>query len=292
MQPHSGPEHTELSPDALAALIEDKVRQSGSSFYWGMRILEKKRRQAMYAVYAFCREVDDIADEDNMLPLERLRRLDVWRDEVSRIFSGEANHPIARALMEPARHYALRAEDLIAVIDGVAMDAELTVTRPDLATLDLYCDRVACAVGRLSVRVFGPFTPRCDDVAASLGRALQLTNILRDVEEDAGMGRLYLPDELLSAYGIKGEDPAFVLAHPALPLVRRDLAVMARRYFSDADTAMAACPKATMKPSRLMRATYGAILDKLEAGDWQMGIGRVRLPASLKLWYAVRHAIL
>jgi presqualene diphosphate synthase len=292
MHPHTGPEHTELGPEALAKLIEDKVRASGTSFYWGMRILEKTRRQAMYAVYAFCREVDDIADEDDIPPLERLRRLDVWRDEVGRIYTGEANHPIARALIQPARDYALNQADLIAVIDGVAMDAECAVTRPDLATLDLYCDRVACAVGRLSVRIFGPFTPRCDDVAAALGRALQLTNILRDVEEDAGMGRLYLPDELLSAYGIKGEDPVAILAHPALPLVRRDLAVMARRYFAEADAAMAECPKATMKPSLLMRATYRAILDKLEAGDWQLGRGRVRLPAGLKLWYAVRHALL
>jgi len=290
MQPHTGPE-PHSGADDLAQMIEDKVKQSGSSFYWGMRVLEKPRRQAMYAVYAFCREVDDIADEDGMHPSERLRRLEIWRQEVARIFEGGANHPIALALIGPARTYNLRREDLLAVIDGVAMDAEQTVTRPSLAILDLYVDRVACAVGRLSVRVFGPYTEQCDAVAASLGRALQLTNILRDVEEDAGMGRLYLPDELLANYGITGTDPAVVLAHPALPLVCRDLATLARRYFAEADWHMARCPRATMRPSRLMRSTYRAILDRLEANDWRMVGGRVRLPAALKLWYALRHAI-
>ena len=290
MQPHTGPEAQPGAED-LARLIEAKVRQSGSSFYWGMRVLEKPRRQAMYAVYAFCREVDDIADEEGMLPLERLRRLQVWRDEVDRIFDGGANHPVAVALTGPARTYDLRREDLLAVIDGVAMDAELAVTRPSLDVLGLYVDRVACAVGRLSVRVFGPYTPECDLVAAWLGRALQLTNILRDVEEDAGLNRLYLPDELLSLYGIEGTDPAAVLAHPALPLVCRDLAQLARRAFAQADWHMARCPRETMRPSRLMRATYRAILDRLEANQWRMVGCRVRLPAALKLWYAVRHSI-
>lgn len=292
MHPHSGPEPSQTGPDALARVIEERVRQSGSSFYWGMRVLEAPRRRAMYAVYAFCREIDDIADEEGMLPLERLRRLDAWRDEVGRIFSGGAEHPVARALTGPAAEYRLRPDDLLAVIDGCAMDAEAAVTRPSLAVLDLYCDRVACAVGRLSVRVFGPWTPRCDDVAAALGRALQLTNILRDVEEDAGIGRLYLPDELLSAYGIEGDDPAAVLAHPALPLVQRDLAVLARRAFAEADLAMAGCPRPTMRPAALMRSTYRAILDRLEAGGWRRGGGRVRLPVGLKLWYAVRHGLL
>ena len=292
MIPHSGPGPGDAGPDALADMIEAKVKASGSSFYWGMRVLEKPRRQAMYAVYAFCREVDDIADADDTLPLERLRRLNAWRDEVDRIYDGGANHPVARALVRPAAEYGLAREDLLAVIDGCAMDAEQTVTRPSLEVLDLYCDRVACAVGRLSVRVFGPWTPRCDDVAAALGRALQLTNILRDVEEDAGMGRLYLPDELLSAYGVAGTDPAAALAHPGLTLVQRDLAVLARRYFAEADAAMAECPRATMRPAKLMRSTYRAILDRLEAGDWRRGRGRVSLPVRLKLWYAVRHALL
>jgi len=290
MQPHTGPE-PQPGPDDLALLIEAKVKQSGSSFYWGMRVLEKPRRQAMYAVYAFCREVDDIADEGGMDPAERLRRLQIWREEVGRIYEGGANHPIAVALTGPARTYNLRREDLLAVIDGVAMDAEAVVTRPSLAVLDLYVDRVACAVGRLSVRVFGPYTEECDAVAAALGRALQLTNILRDVEEDAGMGRLYLPDELLSNYGITGTDPAAVLAHPGLPLVCRDLAALARRYFAEADWHMARCPRATMRPSRLMRSTYRAILDRLEANAWRMVGVRQRLPAALKLWYALRHAI-
>jgi phytoene synthase len=276
----------------LAALIEERVKRSGTSFYWGMRMLETSRRRAMYAIYAFCREVDDIADDEGLEAAERTRRLESWRGEVGRIYEGGATHPIAQALAVPAAAYGLARADLLAVIDGVAMDIGTEAIRPSMAVLDLYCDRVACAVGRLSVRVFGPWTPECDRVAAALGRALQLTNILRDVEEDAGMGRLYLPDELLSSYGIEGDDPARVLEHPALVLVQRDVAVLARRHFAEADAAMAACPRRTMRPAALMRATYGAILDRLEAGAWRRGAPRVGLPATLKLWYAVRHGLL
>ncbi len=292
MHPHSGPEAVRpFGPDELAALIEERVKRSGTSFYWGMRVLGSERRRAAYAIYAFCREVDDIADDEGIEPDERRRRLESWRAEVGRIYDGGATHPIAQALAGPAALYGLAREDLLAVIDGVAMDIGDEVIRPSLALLDLYCDRVACAVGRLSVRAFGPWIPECDRVAASLGRALQLTNILRDVEEDAGMGRLYLPDELLTAYGIRDNDPKAILLHPALTLVQRDLATMARRHFAEAEQAMAACPKRTMRPASLMRATYQAILDRLEAQAWSRGAPRVSLPAALKLWYAVRHGL-
>jgi phytoene synthase len=210
---------------------------------------------------------------------------------VGRIFDGQPNHPVALALAGPAKDFDLRRQDFLAVIDGCALDAEGTVTRPKMAVLDLYCDRVASAVGRLSVRVFGPWTPACDDVAASLGRALQLTNILRDVEEDAGMGRLYLPEELLSCHGIVTADPAEVRAHPLLPLVRRDLGALARGHFAAAKAAMARSPRRTMRPAALMCATYRAILDRMEAGAWATGAGRVGLPVWRKLWYAVRHGI-
>src|SRR5205085_2768361 len=124
---------------------------------------------------------------------------------------------IGLALLEPVRRYRLRRDDFLAVIDGMQMDAERDIRAPSLAELDLYCDRVASAVGRLSVRAFGSTEARADDVATSLGRALQLTNILRDLQEDAERGRLYLPKDFLARHGIASDDPLTVLAHPALP---------------------------------------------------------------------------
>ena len=278
-----------VSDAALAAVIEAKVKRAGTSFYWGMRMLPPERRAGMYAVYAFCREVDDIADEDGMELSERQHQLQEWRDEIDRIYAGAApTMLVSRALVPLIQPYHLRREDFIAVIDGCAMDGEGTVTRPSIQTLDLYVDRVACAVGRLSVRLFGPFTPRCDDVAFSLGRALQLTNILRDVAEDASIGRLYLPDELLTAYGITAPDLGDVLAHPALPLVLRDLGTIARHHFVRAAEAMAECPKDTMRPAALMRASYLGILDRLEARSWPVHGPRAGLSAPQKLWYALR----
>ena len=296
MHPHSGPEPAINGPEALAQLIEEKVKKAGTSFYWGMRMLEEDRRRAMYAVYAFCREVDDIADEDDIPAPERNRRLQIWRDEVDLIYAGNPNsppnHPVAQALLGPVKLYDLRREDFLGVIDGMAMDTETTLIRPDIETLDLYIDRVACAVGRLSVRIFGPYTPECDAVAAALGRALQLTNILRDVAEDANLGRLYLPDELLSAYGITGNDPEAIMVHPLLVLVLRDIAVMARRYYNEAEHAMARCPKQTMRPAALMRASYFGILKRLEKKGWHSLNERVSLSPMLKLWYAIRFTVL
>ena len=277
----------------LEQQIEAKVKQAGTSFYWGMRMLEPKRRAAMYAIYAFCRDVDDIADEETLPIVERQRQLQDWRDDLVRLYVGqEPLLMVAKALVGPIRDYDLQQADFIAVIDGVAMDMHGPVIRPDYATLDLYVDRVACAVGRLSVRVFGTWQPLSDQVAFALGRALQLTNILRDVGEDAGLGRLYLPDELLSAYGISSRIPAEVAAHPLLPLVMRDLGLLARRHYAQAAAVMAQLPADAMRPAALMRASYLGILDKLEASHWRDLHTRVRLSRLRKVWYAVYYGFL
>jgi len=272
--------------------ISERVRQSGSSFYWAMRLMGEARRQAMYAIYAFCREIDDIADGDDP-PDERLRRLDHWRGQIEALFSGGApSDPLAAALAAPVAAFDLQKPDFLAVIDGCAMDAREEMVRPSAAVLELYCDRVACAVGRLSVRVFGCASPRALEVAGPLGRALQLTNILRDVGEDAARGRLYLPDELLTAHGIHSADPQAVLAHPALPLVCQDLAGMARGQFAVAAAVLAGCPRRPMRPAVLMMALYRGLLDRLEAGEWRRFDQRARLPLAAKLWYALRHGVL
>ena len=166
-------------------------RASGSSFYAAMRIMPREQREAMFEIYSFCRAVDDIADEAGERN-ERLTQLQRWRENIDALYAGTPP-PGLRNLAQAVHTFDLQREDFHAVIDGMEMDVKTTIRAPDFATLDLYCDRVASAVGRLSVRVFGLDKELGLALAHHLGRALQLTNILRDLDEDAGIGRLYLP---------------------------------------------------------------------------------------------------
>jgi len=190
---------------------------SGSSFYTAMRILPRAQREAMFQIYSFCRQVDDIADSDGPRP-ERLAALQQWRDDIDALYQGHPS-PRLQDYAASVRTFGLKREDFLAIVDGMEMDVPQDIRAPDFATLDLYCDRVASAVGRLSVRVFG--LPEDDGIllAHHLGRALQLTNILRDIDEDAALGRLYLPREGLLHAGITGDDPQKVIAERALPKV-------------------------------------------------------------------------
>jgi squalene synthase HpnD len=279
------------SDDATRAAIEQRVAAAGSSFYWAMRLLAESRRQAMFAIYAFCREVDDIADGDDP-PAAKFAALDAWRAEVGSIYAGRPNRALSRVLAGAVAEFDLRRADFDAVIDGMAMDAEKDIRAPSLADLDLYCDRVASAVGRLSVRAFGASSTEADRVAHHLGRALQLTNILRDIAEDAARGRLYLPGELLRAQGIVANDPATVIREERLPAVCDALAQIAERHFIDAKAAMARCPRKPMRPAAVMGAVYHAILVRLRRTGWHDLEARVSLPKRLKLWLALRHGLL
>lgn len=271
------------------AEVEALVRAAGTSFYRGMRVLPADRRAAMYAIYAFCRVVDDIADEPGPFA-ETLPRLGEWRGRIAALYRGEADGPVTRVLLAATQRYGLRQEDFIAVIDGMQMDAETVIVAPPLAELDLYCDRVAAAVGRLSVRAFGDASPAADRVAWALGRALQLTNILRDLAEDAGRGRLYLPREWLDEARVP-HDPRAALASPRLPAVCERVAAQAHAHFRAAHAAMRDCDAKAMKPARLMGATYAALLSRLERRGWKRPEERVSLPKWQKLWIAARHGI-
>jgi len=273
------------------AAINAQVAAAKTSFYWAMRFLPKPRREAMFALYAFCREVDDIADSEDA-PAIKIAALAGWRREIDAIYDGSPRLPLARALAETVRAYNLRRADFIAIIAGMEMDAQADINAPSLEELDLYCDRVASAVGRISAKIFGAGQEQADRVANALGRALQLTNILRDLAEDAARGRLYLPHELLDKYGISERAPSAVLANRALPLVCNEIAVMAHERFHEADRAMKLCPPGTMRPARVMGAVYADILKRLERRGWRRIDERVSAPTPLKLWYALRYGLL
>ena len=274
----------------LREAIRQRVEAAGTSFYWAMRLLPQERRDGMYAVYAWCREVDDIADGDQPVAVKQAA-LDAWRDEIAALYAGHPRQLIARALQEPMRRYELRRQDFLAVIDGMEMDARANICAPGAATLDLYCARVASAVGHLSVHVFGDASPAAHRVAESLGRALQLTNILRDLDEDAQRGRLYLPREILEHHGIGITEPLQVLQHPALPAVCREVAGIAEQHFDDADLAMAQCRRRAMRPAALMGAVYRATLRELSRRNWRDLTARVTLSTTSKLWLVLRHGL-
>ncbi len=262
-----------------------------SSFYAGMRILPRPEREAMFAVYGFCRQVDDIADDVEGKRPDRRRDLDAWRRDLDALYAGR-DPGRAIALEGPVGRYGLRQPDFLAVIDGMQMDVDEDIRGPELTKLDLYCDRVASAVGRLSVRIFGMDEAPGLTLAHHLGRALQLTNILRDIDEDAGMGRLYLPRELLEAAGLAGLAPDAAIADPRVDGVCRELAGLARRHYGEAELVMASRPAGRMATPRLMGAVYSRILDRTERQGWAPPRRRQRLGKGELAWLVLRRGLL
>ena len=276
----------------VAATTEAKV--SGSSFYAAMRILPPHERAAMFAIYDFCRKVDDIADDPGPTREARRVALDRWRADVAALYAG-APPPSCAGLVDPVRVYGLERADFLAVIDGMQMDVDADIRGPGFETLDLYCDRVASAVGRLSVKVFGMDAGPGQELAHHLGRALQFTNILRDLDEDAAMGRLYLPAEALAAAGIAPAaacDPGALMAHPGLDAACRWLAARAREQYALTDRIMARRPRGRMKTPALMIAVYGRILKAMEAEGWNPPRRRVSLGKARLLWIALTAGLL
>jgi squalene synthase HpnD len=277
-------------PQALTE-VKARVKHSRTSFHAGMNLLPKARREAMYALYAFCREVDDIADDGEDLAARR-RDLQAWRERIAGLFRGASpDEPITAALAPAIKRFDLKEKDFQDIIDGMAMDAEAPIKAPDRKTLDLYCDRVASAVGRVSVRIFGDASEDAMRVSTHLGRAFQLTNILRDLSEDATRGRLYLPEELLAANGIAAREPNAVLHDPNLPNVCRDLAEQALTHFEAAEAAMQKCKPAAMRPARMMKAYYFAIFERLVAADWQDPTQRICLSTWDKMWIVMKNLV-
>jgi len=263
---------------------------SGSSFYAAMRILPREQRQAMFQIYSFCRQVDDIADSDG--PREaRLAALQQWRDDIDALYRGHPP-PRLRDYAASVQGFGLEREDFLAIIDGMEMDVPQDIRAPDLATLDLYCDRVASAVGRLSVRVFG--LPHQDGIllAHHLGRALQLTNILRDIDEDAAIGRLYLPREGLLDAGITSTDPLEVATEPALPKVCALLVARAREHFGKADEIMRRNPRRLVRAPRIMSKYYRAILELLVERGFANPRRPVRLNKMARMAILLRYAFI
>jgi squalene synthase HpnD len=279
------------APADSATLPAMQVRLSGSSFYAAMLLMPRAERAAMFAVYTYCRLVDDIADDGTRPRGARARELDRWRADLDALYAGK---PAGQAafLEETIRRFDLKKPDFLAVIDGMDMDVAADIRAPDLATLDLYCDRVASAVGRLSTRIFGTEEEQGRELADRLGKALQLTNILRDLDEDAAIGRLYLPREFLTKAGITTDDPLAAIADPGVDGACRTLAAQAMDHFAAAHLLLRPKSKGHLLAPRLMAAVYSAILKDMLAEGWTPPRRRIKIGKPRLLWLVARCCLL
>ncbi|MEE8258324.1 MAG: presqualene diphosphate synthase HpnD [Sphingomonadales bacterium] len=285
-----------MSADA-AREVEMKVRASGTSFYWGMRLQPKNKRKAMFAVYAFCREVDDIADSEKPVKT-KLAELKAWRGHIDDLFAGKSRNYITEALLPVNAAFGLEKKTYLAIIEGMEMDARGPIQAPSRKEFDLYCANVAGAVGLLCIRIFGETGKKGKEVAETLGRALQITNILRDLKEDADWDRLYLPRDLLKKHGIKTTTPHQVLGHPGFDAACRELADLAETEFRRADALMKTCDQNQIKPALIMRGAYYGTLKKLQKRGFssealaQQSSGVSKALGKLqKIMVAVRYAL-
>ena len=247
----------------------------------------------MYAIYAFCREVDDIADTPGA-DADKRRALAAWRDEIARLYAGRPKWPTTRALLRPVQRFDLPQEEFLAVIDGMESDAAPTVRIRTLDDLLDYCRKVAGAVGALSVCAFGVPQHPGPRIAETLGNALQLTNILRDLKEDAALQRLYVPLDLLHRHGVAPNPLGAVLAHPGFAGACAELADLAHGYFAESRALMAQLAwrqRRRMRPARLMMAVYRETLDRLEERGWTRMDSPIRPTRTRHLWLAVRYGV-
>lgn len=272
-----------MTPDEYC---QDRAARSGSSFYYSFMFLAPQRRRAITALYAFCREVDDIVDESTDAGLARTR-LDWWRGETDRMFEGNAQHPVTRALSPHLQEYGLERRRLIEIIDGMQMDLEQN-RYVDFEGLRLYCHRVAGVVGLLAARIFGARRESTLRYADELGLALQLTNIVRDVGEDARRNRIYLPAEDLERFGVPVQDILACRPGDAFVELMRFQAGRARTHYRQAIAHLEPEEQRAQRPGLIMGAIYMTLLEEIERDGFRVLTHRTSLTPLRKLWIASR----
>ena len=263
---------------------QDRAAKSGSSFYYSFMFLPPEQRQAITALYAFCREVDDVVDECHDVSLAQIK-LEWWRQEVERIFTGTPTHPVGFALQDVLTRFKLPQEQLLEIIDGMAMD--LSQTRYlDFKGLQLYCYRVASVVGLLSAEIFGHEHRQTLKYAHDLGLALQLTNIIRDVGEDARRGRIYLPIEDLQRFGVPAKDILEARYSDAFRELMAFQAERAEHFYEQALAQLPAGDRKAQRPGLVMAAIYRTLLREIAADGFQVLDRRISLTPVRKVWIA------
>ena len=266
--------------------VQEKAAASGSSFYYAFLFLPKPRRAAITAFYAFCREVDDVVDEVEDAGIARTK-LAWWQGEVTRAYAGEPTHPVMKALMPLAAANGIEARHLLAVIEGCQMDLEQT-RYLDFPGLSRYCHLVAGIVGEVSARIFGQSQPQTTEYAHKLGLAFQLTNIIRDVGEDALRGRIYLPVNELQQFDVKAHELLKRTYSDRFVALMRFQAERAHRYYDEALALLPETDRRTQKAGLMMASIYRTLLREIERDNFQVLHQRVSLTPLRKLWLAWR----
>ena len=269
--------------------IRSRVKLSGSSFFWAMRLMSPQKRNAIYSVYAFCREVDDIAD-GNAKEFQKRNKLSNWRIEIESIYQAKPNTLLGQSLMPAVNSYKLVKQDFMDLLDGMEMDIGNSLQIPDLPELWIYCDRVACSVGRLSNSIFELDRETGNKLAKSLGTALQLTNILRDVHEDYTRGHIYLPNSLLIEHGINPNKINIDIDHSAVSETCKVIAENARDSFNQSVRILASCEPRKVRPARIMMTLYQRLFKKLCDRGWMDLKSKVNLSSREKLYLIVKSA--
>ena len=264
--------------------VQDKAAASGSSFYYAFLFLPAPRRAAITAFYAFCREVDDVVDEmvDHGVAATKLAW---WQTEVAQSFAGNPVHPVMKALMPHTATYGIEARHLLGVIEGCQMDLEQT-RYLDYPNLQRYCHLVAGVVGEVAARIFGQTDPQTTAYAHKLGQALQLTNIIRDVGEDAMRGRIYLPVNELQQFDVKAHEILKRTYSDRFTALMKFQAQRAQGLYDEALALLPAADRRTQKPGLMMASIYRALLREIEADNFQVLHQRIALTPLRKLWLA------
>ena len=264
--------------------VQQKAASSGSSFYYAFLFLPSERRAAITAFYAFCREVDDVVDEISD-PSVAQSTLAWWQNEVTQAFAGKATHPVMKALIPHVSVYGIEPQHLLSVIEGCQMD--LTQTRYlDYAGLQRYCHLVAGVVGEVAAKIFGQTDPATTQYAHTLGLAFQLTNILRDVGEDALRGRIYLPIDELKQFDVKAQDLMQRQYSDRFTALMKFQAERAHRLYDEAFALLPAADKRAQKPGLMMASIYRTLLREIEADNFQVLHQRISLTPLRKFWLA------
>ncbi len=247
------------------------VKKSGSSFFWSMRLLPKAKREAMYTIYAFCRHIDDIVDGD--MPLrEKQELLDAWREELDNIYDRKVPATeIGRRIYKNCMRFKLPKEEFLKLIDSISMDIPKPLQAPKMVDFLKYCRGVAGVPGSLSLRIFGCKDENLiEELATSLGNALQITNILRDVKEDAQANRLYIPKEYLKKAEISSKKPSEVIVNKNLSIAREELAKLAEEDYAKANTIIPFLDKKVARPVRVIAAVYKKYFDIMQNRGWEV----------------------
>tara|TARA_B100000029_G_scaffold182527_1_gene180141 strand:- start:13010 stop:13837 length:828 start_codon:yes stop_codon:yes gene_type:complete len=270
--------------------IEKIITFPKSSFYWGMRILKKEKRNAMFVVYAFCKKVDTIADS-NLPNKKKIKNLNKLKSEINEIFNNKPKNNFGIILNENIKKFKLKKKYFFDVIKGVEMDIKNIMICPSKKNFNLYCYRVAGAVGLISLGIFGEYNKNGKSFALYLAKALQITNILRDIKEDEEMGRIYIPKEILNKYNIKKEKISLMIQNKMFPKACWYLSKIADHNFKMAKKKLKYCSENKLKSAVLMMETYKILLNKLKKNKWENLEKKIYLTNFEKIYLFVKGII-